>query len=76
MEALAAEMAKRFSDSYRELGVLEPDVEPKATEHVPEMLELISTLIDRGLAYESGGDVYFSVRSLRRLREALGARPR
>ncbi len=64
VEALAAEMAKRFSDSYRELGVLEPDVEPKATEHVPEMLELISTLIDRGLAYESGGDVYFAVRSL------------
>ncbi len=64
VEALAEEMAKRFADSYRELGVLQPDVEPKATEHVPEMLELISSLIDRGLAYASDGDVYFSVRSL------------
>ena len=62
VETLALKMAKRFSDSYTALGVLEPDVEPKATEHVVEIIALIQTLIDRGLAYESEGDVYFSVR--------------
>ncbi|MEX1125400.1 MAG: cysteine--tRNA ligase [Acidimicrobiia bacterium] len=64
VETLAERMAKRFSDAYAALGVLEPDVEPKATEHIPEIILLIQTLIDRGLAYESEGDVYFSVRSL------------
>ncbi len=64
VEILAVEMAKRFSDAYAALGVLEPDVEPKATEHIPEIITLIQTLIDRNLAYAAGGDVYFSVRSL------------
>jgi cysteinyl-tRNA synthetase len=64
VESLAEKMAKRFSDAYTALGVLEPDVEPKATEHIPEIITLIEALIDRGLAYESEGDVYFSVRSM------------
>ncbi|NIY44948.1 MAG: cysteine--tRNA ligase, partial [Gemmatimonadetes bacterium] len=38
--------------------------EPRATEHIDQMLDLIATLIDRGLAYPAGGDVYFSVRKL------------
>ncbi len=63
-EDLAVEMNKRFTDAYRALGVLDPDVEPKATEHIPEMVDLIGRLLDRGLAYESAGDVYFSVRGL------------
>jgi cysteinyl-tRNA synthetase len=63
VEDLAVDMAKRFSDAYLELGVLEPDVEPKATEHIPEMIELIQSLLDRGLAYQAGGDVYYAVRS-------------
>ncbi|TMA21577.1 MAG: cysteine--tRNA ligase [Deltaproteobacteria bacterium] len=45
------------------LGVASADIEPKATEHVPEMIALIEKLIARGHAYESGGDVYFAVRS-------------
>jgi cysteinyl-tRNA synthetase len=64
VETLAEQMAKRFSDAYTALGVLQPDVEPKATEHIPEIIALIETLIERGLAYESEGDVYFSVRSM------------
>jgi len=64
VETLAEKMAKRFSDAYAALGVLEPDVEPKATEHIPEIIALIQSLVDRGLAYVAGGDVYFSVRSL------------
>jgi cysteinyl-tRNA synthetase len=45
------------------LGCEPPTVEPRATGHVPEMLALISTLIERGHAYAAGGDVYFDVRS-------------
>jgi cysteinyl-tRNA synthetase len=43
------------------LGVIPPDIAPRATGHVPEMLELVAKLFDAGLAYQSGGDVYFSV---------------
>jgi cysteinyl-tRNA synthetase len=63
VETLAVRMAERFATSFTALGVLPPDVEPKATDHIPEMIELIQQLIDRGLAYPSGGDVYFSVRA-------------
>ena len=61
---LAAEMTARFDVCYRSLGVERPDIEPRATEHIDQMLELIGTLIERDLAYPAGGDVYFSVRSL------------
>src|SRR2546428_372670 len=45
------------------LGVMVADVEPKATDHIPEMQALIARLIERGNAYASQGDVYFAVRS-------------
>ncbi|HEX6302085.1 MAG TPA: class I tRNA ligase family protein, partial [Acidimicrobiia bacterium] len=64
VEELAVRMAERFSTSFKRLGVLAPDIEPKATEHIPEMLDLIARLIDRGLAYARDGDVYFSVKTL------------
>src|SRR5260370_17531245 len=44
------------------IGVQPADVEPKATEHIPQMVELIGRLIRRGVAYELDGDVYFEVR--------------
>ena len=75
VESLAIRMGKRFSDSFRRLGVLPPDSEPKATEHVPEMLDLIGSLIERGLAYVRAGDVYFSVRSLESYGVLSGRRP-
>jgi cysteinyl-tRNA synthetase len=75
VEALAKKMAKRFSDAYTALGVLEPDVEPKATEHIPEMIALIQTLIDRALAYVAEGDVYFAVRSLQDYGKLSGRDP-
>jgi cysteinyl-tRNA synthetase len=59
----ARKMEQRFSDAYRRLGVMEPDVEPRATEHIAEMHELIATLIEKGAAYQAGDDVYFSVRT-------------
>ncbi|NLA29816.1 MAG: cysteine--tRNA ligase [Propionibacterium sp.] len=52
--------------AYQALGCLPPSYEPRATGHIPEMLELIKTLIDRGHAYvaaDGSDDVYFDVRS-------------
>ncbi|MDE0168929.1 MAG: cysteine--tRNA ligase [bacterium] len=63
-EELARDMAGRFRSGYRALNVLDPDVEPAATEHIPGMIAMIGRLVDRGLAYPGGGDVYFRVRAL------------
>jgi cysteinyl-tRNA synthetase len=52
---------RRFTWAYDTLGCLPPTVEPRATGHIPEMIELIGRLIDKGHAYASGGDVYFDV---------------
>ncbi len=61
-EALAEQMADRFRGSSDRLNILTPTVEPRATDHIPEMLELIQQLVERDLAYAAGGDVYFRVR--------------
>jgi cysteinyl-tRNA synthetase len=42
-------------------GLEKPRFEPRATEHIPEMIKLISTLVEKGYAYQGGGDVFFSV---------------
>ena len=59
------EFADRYIAAEHEdmaaLGVLAPDVDPKATEHVPEMIELIARLIASGHAYPIDGDVYFEI---------------
>jgi len=74
--ARADRIAAIFSSAYKALGVSDPDHEPKATEHIPEMLDLIARLIDRGLAYTSqNGDVYFAVRSLESYGKLSGRRP-
>jgi cysteinyl-tRNA synthetase len=59
----AAEMTRAYFEDTGRLGLGRPDAEPLATETVPEIVELITALIDKGHAYESGGDVYFRVRS-------------
>lgn len=61
-DELATTMAKRFADGYAGLGVLEPDIEPKATESIANIIEIVEILIDRGLAYPVDGSVYYSVR--------------
>ena len=64
-DELATRVAARFAEAFDALGVERPDHEPKATEHIGGMIEIIRRLIDRGLAYpERNGDVYFSVRTL------------
>jgi cysteinyl-tRNA synthetase len=59
----AAEMTAAYVSDTDALGVGRPDAEPKATETVEGIVELIADLIEGGHAYESGGDVYFRVRS-------------
>jgi len=59
----AARMARAYFEDTDRLGLGRPDAEPLATETIGEILELIAGLIDAGHAYESGGDVYFKVRS-------------
>jgi cysteinyl-tRNA synthetase len=62
------EIAEKYTRSVFEdaaaLGIGEPDVSPKATEHIPEMIGLTKTLIDRGHAYVvDNGSVYYDVAS-------------
>ena len=75
VEHLAVRMTERFAVSFQRLGVLPPDVEPKASEHIDEMLDLIGRLIERGLAYTRDGDVYFSVRALESYGKLSGRKP-
>jgi cysteinyl-tRNA synthetase len=59
----AEEMTAAYVADTDRLGLGRPDAEPKATETVDGIIELIAQLIEGGHAYESGGDVYFRVRS-------------
>ena len=61
-DALAREFIAAFHEDMDALGVRRADVEPKATDHIPEMLAIIGRLVARGLAYPVDGDVYFAVR--------------
>jgi cysteinyl-tRNA synthetase len=58
-------VAERWARVYDEvttaLGALPPDIVPRASGHVPEMLALIARLLEHGLAYQAGGDVFFAV---------------
>ncbi len=74
-EELAKAMADRFRETARALNVLAPDIEPRATEHIPEMIDLIQRLIERDLAYAAGGDVYFRVRRFPEYGKLSGRNP-
>jgi len=54
---------RSFDDAYDTLGCLRPSVEPRATGHIPQIVEMMGALISAGHAYASGGDVYFAVRT-------------
>jgi cysteinyl-tRNA synthetase len=63
---LAYHMHRALDRAYASLNVAPPTYEPQATGHVPEMVELIERLVERGHAYaadDGSGDVYFDVRS-------------
>ena len=62
-----AELTDRFAAAYQKdvaaLGALEPTVEPRATGHIPEIIDMIKLLLERGHAYEAEGHVLFDVAS-------------
>ncbi|HEV8535082.1 MAG TPA: cysteine--tRNA ligase [Candidatus Limnocylindria bacterium] len=58
---IADEYTRLFMADRRRLNVLDPDVTPKATDHIPEMIRLIQRLIDKGNAYVAADGVYFDV---------------
>jgi len=62
-EEIAARYIEEFYADMGALGLLLPTIEPKATEHIAEMIALVQRLIEKGHAYEVGGDVYFAVES-------------
>ena len=55
------EVIKTFHENCKNLNCLKPTVEPKATEHIKEMIEMTSSLVKKGFAYENRGHVYFEV---------------
>src|SRR5262249_52120645 len=61
--AIARRYSAEYAQDMRDLGLAAPDVEPKATEHIGQMQQLIAQLIARGAAYAADGDVFFSVGS-------------
>jgi cysteinyl-tRNA synthetase len=73
--AFAEQMTAAYVEDTDRLGVGRPDAEPKATETVDGIVELIADLIEGGHAYESGGDVYFRVRSFHGYGKLSNRRP-
>ncbi len=63
IDEITAQYIKAYNDDMRALGVLPPDIEPRATQHIDEMIVMIGTLIDKGFAYEAEGHVLFDVSS-------------
>ena len=69
---LTSRTIEAFAEDAKSLYVLKPDYEPKATEHIPEMLKIIKTLIGNNNAYLSNGHVFFSVSSMSKYGELSG----
>ncbi len=62
-EEIASRYIRKFREDVGELGLLKPAFEPKATEHIQDMIDIVSALIEKGHAYEVDGDVFFAVSS-------------
>ena len=62
----ASEVSEQYTLEYQRdlasLGMIEPDVQPKVSDHMTEIVALVQQLVDKNLAYEAGGDVYFRVK--------------
>jgi cysteinyl-tRNA synthetase len=58
---LAERISKDYLDAMAELHVDAIDIMPKASEHIGDIISIVERLIDRGVAYQSGGDVYFDI---------------
>jgi cysteinyl-tRNA synthetase len=72
---IAERNQRAFTRGYDLLGCLPPDVEPRATGHIPEMIALIKRLVDSGHAYQAGRDVYFDISAYGAYGALSGQRP-
>lgn len=66
IDQITERFIKAYNDDMGALGVRPPDVEPRATQHISEMVAMISSLIEKGNAYEADGHVLFDVSSYER----------
>ncbi|MFC1837787.1 cysteine--tRNA ligase [Thermodesulfobacteriota bacterium] len=60
-EELSERFIRKFHEDMEQLGIASPTVEPKATEHVREIIDMIRDLVEKGMAYQVDGDVYYAV---------------
>ncbi|MCD7962766.1 MAG: cysteine--tRNA ligase [Rikenellaceae bacterium] len=58
---VAQNYTNRYHDSMKKMNVLPPSIEPRASGHIPEQIDMVKDILDKGLAYESNGSVYFDV---------------
>ena len=72
---LAYQNGEAFFEDSQRLGIHSADVHPKATEHIPEMISLIQTLIDKGAAYVIDGSVYYRVNQFAEYGKLSGRKP-
>jgi cysteinyl-tRNA synthetase len=63
IDEITAQYMTAYNDDMGALGVLPPDVEPRATQHIEDMVAMIATLVEEGHAYEAEGHVLFDVTS-------------
>ncbi len=64
IDTLAERWIARFREDAEALAMSPPDVQPRATEHIPEIVELVSTLLERGHAYRTDdGSIFFRIAS-------------
>lgn len=60
-QELAEEFIKAFDEDMVSLGLMNPTYQPRATEYIQQIIDITQRLIDKGIAYEASGDVYYSV---------------
>ncbi|SDD60425.1 cysteine--tRNA ligase [Kordiimonas lacus] len=64
IKAITSRYTKIYQEDMATLGAQDPTIQPKATEHLPEMIKMMRTLIEQGHAYEAEGHVMFNVPSM------------
>ncbi len=63
IDQITEQFIAAYNDDMGALGVLPPDIEPRATQHVEQMIEMIAALIEKGFAYEAEDHVLFDVQA-------------
>jgi cysteinyl-tRNA synthetase len=69
---IAATYTRQWEDDRRRLGCLEPDVEPRAADHIPQQIAMVQALEDRGHTYVIDDGVYFDVSTFSRYADFAG----